>query len=251
MAKIDDLDNLIAEFEQAAGTISQLQELANNANTLKSKLEVMLSDSQAKIASLHEAVTTYRNEISDTENLKDGLRQKIGEAQTFVSNSSKALIELKNEARSTLDKVTSEATHINNITDQFIAKFSELENNIASKVANVIDDLSSKNKQLHQSLSSHVNQSIASLPGEFSKHKNDLEKSINIAVQGFLLEQEALVSGLKQKLESDLNQRINELQKHTDNQRNMEKFKLKEAISRIEKLESTIEKRTGIWGLFK
>lgn len=163
MAKIDDLDNLIAEFEQAAGEISQLKLLVSSAETLKSKLEAMLNDLQNKANDLHTVADVYRNEISVTDGLKTGLKQQIGDAQTFVSNSSKALVGLKNE------------------------------------VKNAISELESNSNQLRQNLSSSVDQAIATLPVEFAKHKQELETEINAALQEFIRRQSALVSNLNQR----------------------------------------------------
>lgn len=247
MAKIDDLDNLIAEFEKAAGAISQLQEIAYSAEALKSKLEKMLGNLQNEVNVLHAVVDTYRNGISDTEGLNTGLRQQIGEAQTFVSNSSKTLVGLKNEVKAVLEEVAAKTAHVDNIADQLVAKFAMLQENVDSQTDNVIGDLESKSIQLRLDLSSSVNQAIASLPGEFTKHKQELEENVQAALSGalheFMSRQTALVS--------NLNQRNDALQSLVDTQRTAMSGQLDAALLRIEKLEEAIAKRTGIFGLFK
>lgn len=243
MAKIDGLDNLIAEFEQAAGTVSQLNQLVSSAETLKVKLETMLGDMQSKINDLHAVSDTYRSEIFDTDGLKTGLRQQIGEAQTFVSNSSKTLIGLKNEVTSTLENVAASTVKADNTADQLTAKLAILQESVVSKADNAIGELNSKSIQLRQDLSASVNQAIALLPGELTNLKQALGESINVALQEFIRRQTALVS--------NLNQRNDALQSLVGTQRTAMSGQLDAAVLRIEKLEGAISKRTGIFGLFK
>src|SRR3989338_1010554 len=247
MAQIDDLDNLIAEFEQAAGAISQLNQLASSAETLKAKLETMLGDLQNEVNALHAVVDSYRNGISDTDGLKTGLRQQIGEAQTFVSNSTKALVGLKNEVASALENVAASSAKADNTADQLTAKFAVLQESVVSKADNAIGELDSKNIQLRQELSDSVNQAIASLPGEFTKHKQELEKKVQAALSGALHE----FMGRQTMLVSNLNQRNDALQSLIETQRTVTSGQLEAAALRIEKLEEAIAKRTGIFGLFK
>lgn len=243
MAQIDGLDNLIAEFEQAAGTISQLNQLARSAETLKSKLETMLGDLRNEVNSLHAVVDTYRNEISDTDGLKTGLRQQIGDARTFISNSSKTLIGLKNEVNLALEGVAAKTANVDNTADQLAAEYATLQESVACQTDNAIGELDSKITQLRQDLSASVNQAIASLPGEFTKHQQELENKINVALQEFLHRQTALVS--------NLNQRSDALQSLVETQRTVTSGQLDATVLRIEKLEEAIAKRTGILGLFK
>lgn len=247
MAKIDDLDNLLAEFEQAAGTISQLKLLVSNAETLKSKLEAMLGNLQNEVNALHSIVDTYRNGISDTDGLKTGLKQQIGEAQTFVSNSSKALVGLKNEVKAVLEEVAAKTAHVDIIAEQLVAKFAMLQENVVSQTDNVIGDLESKSIQLRQDLSSSVNQAVAALPVDFAKHKQELEKNVQAALSGALHE----FMSRQTTLVSNLNQRNDALQSLVDTQRSAMSGQLDAAVLRIEKLEEAIAKRTGVFGLFR
>lgn len=247
MAKIDDLDNLIAEFEQAAGAISQLKQLVSSAESLKSKLEAMLSDLQNKINDLHAVADAYRTEISETDDLKTGLKQQIGEAQTFVSNSSKVLAALKNDVTSALENVAASAAKADSTANQLTTKFAILHESVVSKADNAIGELDSKSNQLRQGLSAAVNHAIASLPGEFTQHKQELEKKIQAALSGALHE----FMGRQTSLISNLNQRNDALQSLVDTQRTAMSGQLDAAMLRIEKLEGAIAKRTGILGLFK
>lgn len=247
MTKINSLDNLLAEFEQAAGIISQLNQLASSAGTLKSKLETMLGDLQNKINGLHAVADTYRNEISDTDSLKTGLRQQIGDAQTFVSNSSKTLVGLKNEVVSVLEKVAESAARADNTADQLTDKFAILQESVVNKFDNAFGELESKNFQLRQELSDSANQAIASLPGEFTKHKQEFEEKVQAALSGALHE----FMGRQTTLVSNLNQRNDALQSLVGTQRIAMSGQLDAAVLRIEKLEEALAKRTGIFGLFK
>ena len=247
MAKIDDLDNLITEFEQAAKTISQLKLLVSSAENLKSKLEKMLVDLQSKTNDLHAVADIYRNEISDTDGIKTELRQQIGDAQTFVSNSSKTLVGLKNEVASVLQKVAASAARADNTADQLTTKFAILQESVANKFDNAFGEHESKNFQLRQELSDSANQAIASLPGEFTKHKQELEQKVQAALSGALHE----FMGRQTTLVSNLNQRNDALQSLVDTQRIAMSGQLDAAVLRIEKLEGAISKRTGIFGLFK
>lgn len=243
MEKIDGLDHLIAEFTQAAGAISQLNQIAGSAETLRSKLATMLGDLQSKINDLHAVADTYRSEISDTDGLKAGLRQQIGEAHAFVSNSSKTLIGLKNEVNSALDGVSRNMVSAN----QLAYDFAMLQKKVISQTDGAIDQLDSKFIQLRQELSASINQAIASLPGEFTQHKQELEEKVQAALSGALHE----FIGRQTALISNLNQRNDALQSLVDTQRTAMSGQLDAAVRRIEKLEETIAKRTRMFGLFK
>jgi hypothetical protein len=293
MAQIDSLDNLRAEFEQAAGTISQLQQLASSAETLKSKLEAMLGDWQSKANSLQTKVDAYRDGMSEIKELKSGFNQQIDEAKVFVSNSSKVLVGLKNEVTSIIGDVAAKMAN----AEQFPTRFAALEQSLISRTDHALVEIDSKTKQLRQDLSdsvgqsmellsselktkaastlgdveamaakvdntavqfaaqfatleegavSRTNQAIASLPGEFVKLKQELERNVNKALQVFLDRQTTLVSNLNQR-----NDALQSLVETQETQRTLRSNQLDAALTRIEKLEEVIAKRSGIFGLFK
>lgn len=252
MAQIDSIDNLIAEFEKAAPAISQLHELAAEANALKVKLSQVVTDAEQRLGEIETSRQRLNDGVTEIGKLKQSLESRIAESKTLESNVGTELIRLKNEVSSAIGDLGTQKAELGVAIATFTTSSTQFLADKSSQADQAITDLKNTRGQelddLKAALGAALHKATEDLPSQFEQLKEQLEQSMQThlgnELQRFLERQNALVS--------NLNQRIDSLEGLTRNQQATARSQLESVLIKMKLLEEAIEKRrAGFLGRFR